>query len=537
MFGVGSLAIAILGPLVSAEIINSLASKQWLDFRYYLFLLILILVFQVIVSFAIQWIFLLIDEGLANNLRRKIVAEVLRKEYPFFESHWVGDIISRAVNDSTALKPFLTSGVLQILVDALTLIVVTVILLRMHPVLGLLTISTAPITIFYGRRTQPTLVEATRLTREKIAALTGKLQSWLTRIFSIKIHSLEKIALSQFSTENDELTSKSIKLGLWGATLGAINATLITLPSLLIFGYGGYITLSGRLSVGELFAFITFAGYFNQPIQRLIQIIVVNLPMLYAVYERVRELLEPDSDQNIEDAGEIPNRIECLRASGLQFQFRKEKQYHLRVSSFFARRGEITAISGPNGSGKSTLARLLAGIYEPEEGEIKILLEDETDLVVADRRKLFAYISQSPDLFDGTLRDNVTLYDQAPDMSRLRVLEKDLELEMWISSLEKEWDTEINGGLTARLSGGQIQKIALARLLYSDCPVLLLDEPSKNLDSEAIELLRSILTKGRQARIIILITHSTELLELCDRVYRLIPIKDQAAGYECVEEK
>lgn len=536
MLGLGSLATGLLSPLLGAEIINSLAAKQWPDFRYYLFILILLSVFQIALGFSLQWVYLIIDETLANSLRSRIVSAVLRKKYSFFERQWVGDIISRSVNDSAVLKPFLTSVVLQILIDALTLVVVTIILLRMHPVLGLLTISTAPITIFYGRKTQPSLIEATRLTREKIAALTGKLQSWLTRPFSLKIHSLEKVAFDQFSIENNGVTSSSVRLGLWGATLGAFNGILTALPSLLIFGYGGYITLSGSLSVGDLFAFITFSAYFTQPIQRLIQIAVVNLPALYAVYDRIKDFVEPDDEQGRDFGPSVKAQIEVesLRAVDLRFGFENENAYSLNVPSFTAHRGEITCITGANGSGKSTLARLLAGIYEPNKGTIKLL--PENDQVSSDRRQWFAYMSQSPDLFDGTLRDNVTLYDQAPDLPSLHRIEKELGLEKWIASLEKGWDTPINGGLTSTMSGGQLQKIALARLLYSDCPILLLDEPSKNLDSETIDMLKELLNKAKENHIVVLITHSSEMSAICDRVYRLNPTEEGSRDYQCVEE-
>jgi ABC-type bacteriocin/lantibiotic exporter with double-glycine peptidase domain len=532
--GFAETAALTIVPLIGARIINALKDGQWSSFRRYLWMLALVTLAQTIISFIHRYCLLQIEEQLGMSLRRLIVETVLHKELRFFEKHWVGDIVSRAINDSNILKSFLTNVLLQIVYDGVALAVVVVILVNMNPVLALLTIITAPVTVLYGRLVRRRLEQAALLVRENVAAVTGHLQSWLSRPFAIKIHSLEGEAARRFRAKNNELTANSVRIGVLGAGVGAINTTLLAIPSLLIFGYGGYITLNGSLTIGELFAFMTFTSYFNAPIQRLVRTLITTLPTLYPISMRVREFLSG------EDTEELPSNhqsvpVNSIRASDLRFSFGKEPVFNLSVPRLEARRGEIIGITGPNGAGKSTLARLLAGIYSPNEGEIILDLENKDSCAVKVRRRHFGFLPQSPALFDGTLAENVTLFDARLDKSKLVRIEEELGLREWVDSLASGWDTQINAGLATTFSGGQIQKIGLARILYREAPVLVFDEPASSLDQAAQPIVEHILSRPRADQIVLIIAHSQQLLACCDRVYQLRPLVGSQRTFECVE--
>jgi ABC-type bacteriocin/lantibiotic exporter with double-glycine peptidase domain len=532
LLGFTEITILIFVPLTSAKIINALVASDWRSFRRHLFTLALLTLSQILISFAHRYALLLIDERTGRGLRQSVIDTVLHKEFSFFEKHWVGDIVSRTVNDTGALQVFTTRIGLQLIYDSVTLAIVIVILIRMNPVLGVLTIATAPITLIYGRLVRSRLEAATLQLRQNIAGMTGHLQSWLSRPLAIKLHALEPKVLQRLIVKNDELAASAVRSGFLAAGIGSISSALLSIPTLLIFAYGGYTTLNGGLSIGELFAFMTFTSYFNAPIQRLISIVVSALSTLYPVYDRVSEFLADGAVEPVLKSTATPP-VARLEVRDLRFSFVSKPDNYLAVPSFIARKGEVVGLTGPNGSGKSTLARLLIGIYPVQEGEIIFETEAGGKYPPTERRRLFACVPQAPTLFDGTLLENVTLFEAQPDQAKLAQLEQELELSAWIASLPQGWQTEINAGLATTFSGGQIQKIGLARLLYRDAPVLLFDEPGTNLDAELRPALQRLITTARPNQIVIVISHSPDTLALCQRVYSLRPVAGAAAAYTC----
>lgn len=534
--GFTEITILIFVPLTSAKIINSLIASSWPSFQRHVATLILLVLAQTLVSFLHRYSLLLTDERLGNGVRRAIIDNVLSKELSFFERHWVGDIVSRAVNDGAVVQGFLTKVLIQIVYDGISLVIVVFILVRMNPVLGALTIATAPITILYGRMVRRRLEEVTLRVRESLAAVTSHLQSWLSRPLTIKLHTLEPQVARRFAAKNDELTNSAIRAGFLTAKVGATSTALLSVPSLLIFAYGGYLTLTGALSIGDLFAFMAFTSYFNGPIQRLIATLVTTLPTIYPVYDRIRELLaEGEFETPLPAPGKA--RVEQISIRNLEFAFESKPQTQISIPSLAFRRGQMIGITGPNGSGKTTLLRLLLGIYRPNSGDITLELSDGKTISATEGRRFFACLPQAPALFDGSVCENITLFDDNPDLTKLSQLEKELELSSWISSLPKGWQTEINAGMAQTLSGGQAQKIGLARLLYREAPILIFDEPTSSLDATTQILFERVLRTPRCDQIVIAVTHSRSLLDLCERVYILQPAVAGLASFNLVEEK
>lgn len=519
-------------PLVTAQIINALVAHDWNNFRRFLMLLGLQLGAQMLFSGLHQYAFLRIDESVGNSLRRTVVENVLRRKLEFFERFPAGDIISRTINDTMMLKNYLTNVFLQIIYDGLTLVIVLAILLMLNPTLALLTAAVSPLILVFSRLSERRIEDASMRVRISIGSLMESLQSWLSRPFQLKIYSLEPAASKRLAARNDDLTNTSIKLGVLSAIVGVINTTILSVPNLLIFGYGGYLTLSGQLNVGQLFAFVTFAAYFQAPLQRLSNIKVMALPSLYPVQQRLRELLGAES-LDFAEQSRPSVLVKSLAVKDLKFSFGHDG-YSLSVPDLVANRGEIVGIAGANGSGKSTVARLLAGLYEAHAGETKFQGDNGEELFSKERRKLFGFLPQDAALFDGTLHENICLFDGKADSATLSKLADELGFGEWIGSLPNAWDTEINANLAVTLSGGQMQKIGLARLLYNKRPILILDEPTNDLDEATRARLEKILKEARANHLIIVISHSGEMLSLCDRVYNLKPAREGSNEIVCV---
>jgi ABC-type bacteriocin/lantibiotic exporter with double-glycine peptidase domain len=463
---------------------------------------------------------------------------------------------------------------------------VAVVLLRMHPFLGLMTIAAAPVTIFYLRVVSERLEAGSLAIRESVAALSARLHSWLSRPLSMKAHGLEPVAARQIARRNDALTHHTVRLGLLGARVGAVNGGLLQVPSLLIFAYGGSTVLKGGLSIGGLFAFMTFASYFSAPVQRLIGLAAV-VPTIYPSYRRVAGLLRgqsaerrgwPDQDgshlllsQGPAAGAPIGDRPAALVASGLEYTARG---FSLQVESLRACRGEIVGITGANGTGKTTLMKLLTGLVRPRKGNIRIESAPDalcgteagspSDLAAASRihgenlpfvptgkrsldpdeerflatgksRRLFGILPQESEPLDGTLEENVTLFDPSPDADRLEIAATATGLTRWIGGLPAGWQTPLSGGRAVELSRGQLQRLGLARLLYRDAGILVLDEPEGRLDRSARKALAGTLARLATGRIVVVITHDPALLTCCHRLYDIRPSREDSSLHQCVE--
>ncbi len=527
-----SLVILVYMPLLGRDIIYSLVSRNWGDFRRAVITLGVVSIAQLIVGLIQSYAMLRLEVGVGERIRRRIVDVVLTKNLRFFEKNWVGDIVSRAINDSSALTNLLTGILLQIVVDVATLVVVVIFLVKMSATMTLISIATIPFSLLFLRQFRDRLESNSLNVQEGLARITGHLQSWLRNPLALKAYDLSPIAAKKFQEKNKLLSEDSVKAGFLGQFVAVVNTTLLSLPSLLIFGYGGFLVFSGTFGIGELFAFMTLMAHLNTPVLRLMTV-VATIPVIYPQYCRVSEFL--GSEDPDESAGKAPAKESVTGITARNVSFTRGENFHLVVPNFEARCGEVVAVVGANGSGKTTLARLLLGIYQPDSGQMQ--LRGTTRSPDAGTRGLFGVLPQEAVVFDGTLLENATLFESDPARDKVMSLAEQLGLMGWIDSLEDALDSKVNAGLSGRFSGGQMQRIGILRVIYRDPPIWILDEPSKGLDKEAWKNFKDLLKQRRPDTCVIVITHSQEAEDLCQRVYH-IEARDSDVGaqtFECVE--
>jgi ABC-type bacteriocin/lantibiotic exporter with double-glycine peptidase domain len=532
IISLSELLILISLPLVGAKIINALAEKNDASFKDNLWLLFCLTMLQLILNFINGYLIMIINEQAGNSLRKKLTDVILKKDLPFYENFWIGDMTARTLNDTSAIKGYLTQTYVQAIIDLLTVMVVIFVLANLHPILAILTIITAPITIWSGRAFRPRIESLTLKVRESIGALTGSLQTWFSRSVALKTHSLEIVAYKQFSDKSEDYTRKAVCLGFESAKMGAINMLLLGIPSLIIFAYGGFLTLNERLTVGSLFAFMTYTSYFNGPIQRLIGIINLQLPSISPIYHRIIDILKEDREILPDYSPDF--KVVSLSLNELKFSF-KNSSFSLSIDRLIALKGEAIGISGKNGSGKSTLSKVIKGLYVPDSGLIRLIDPENQELTNSALNPYISILPQEQTMFEGTLLDNVTLFDPSPDYKKLDKISRDLDLAPMISSLEKGWQTVLQTETSVSLSGGQKQKIGLARVLYLNKPIVILDEPESSFDEIARPMLLAILKALKRERIILIVSHSADILDLCDREYRLQEEINKTGHFKCAQ--
>lgn len=286
--------------------------------------------------------------------------------------------------------------------------------------------------------------------------------------------------------------------------------------TILLYVLGGWLICAGSLTIGAVFAFVSYSGYVTGPVSALL-----NLKMYFArIFPSARRLFRFLDMETEADAGKSPLKgwPPKLEFRNVEFWYEEERPI-LQGVSFSVEPGEKVAIIGQNGSGKSTILNLLLRFYEPKAGQILADGVDVQDISLEEYRGLFSVVSQEPYLFLGNILENVDLQGDA-DPDQLAAALRASGVESYLPRLPEKERTQI-GRNGARLSGGEKQKLAVARALLKDASVVILDEATSGFDVESDAYLHDVILHQMQGKTVIMITHHYHNLEGMDQVWRL----------------
>jgi ABC-type bacteriocin/lantibiotic exporter with double-glycine peptidase domain len=520
LLGLIEIYLVIRIPFVNADLINALVYSQLDVFKHWAVILLLLFTGQLLIGFCNKYLFVFYNENMEKNIREGVFEYVLTQATSFTEKHSTGDILSRILNDTPKIKGFMTSVVLQLCFDALSIIVAFSILIHRSWVLSLIVFAFAPLAIIAGTFFKAKIGAATHEVQEKVAVFTSKAQTWVNRFGGVKIYGIETASSRQFKSESTKFTHATIRAGKWHILMSAVNAIFLGAPSVLVLVVGGYYCQQGRLSIGELFAFLTFSTYFIAPLQRIIALINVELPKAYPIYERFKEFgmtgghcaHDSNSWNYNDERGDFTMSAQdgfTLEITSLEYE---KSGFRLSIPHLLFHSGMVYGITGANGSGKSTLAKIMKGVLSFKSGKISFVNKD--DMIPKSQTFL---LSQNTFFFDGSLQENITLFERNNDTKKYKEIIQRLDIEKH----ELAFSKTVNAEQSRIFSGGEMQKVNIARLMYSNCPVLILDEPDSFTDTKTKGILKGWVKDAKQGRIIIVITHDKEFFDICDIVYSL----------------
>jgi ATP-binding cassette subfamily B protein len=465
--------------------------------------------------YLVSWI----GERVVNDVRRDVYAHLLQLSPAFFDVSRTGDVVSRVTTDTTLLEQVagtsvslalrnLLMGAGSLAMLALTSLKLTLLVLLMVPLV------VAPIVLFGGR-----VRRLSRQSQDRVAALGAQLDETLHEIRTLQAYGHEAYEVREFG-RRVESAFESARRRI------AQRATLIAAVILLVFGgvgvilwIGGHDVLAGRLSAGELSAFVFYAALVAGAAGAVSEV-VGDLQRGAGAAERLLEIL------GTRPAIEAPARPQALPdppQGSLEFQ---DVTFHYparpgqaALASFSLRvaPGEKLALVGPSGAGKSTLFQLLLRFYDPDQGVVRL---DGVDLRQADPaqvRRRIALVSQEPAIFAGSVRENVRYgREDASDEAVRRACEAAFAME-FVERLPEGLDSVL-GERGVRLSGGQRQRLAIARAVLSDRPVLLLDEATSALDAQSERMVQAALERLMRGRTTLIIAHRLATVQSVDRI-------------------
>lgn len=319
----------------------------------------------------------------------------------------------------------------------------------------------------------------------------------------------------EFDQNQKDIIEKQKQMNMLGQWNTITDSLMVQFLSTLLYILGANLVFDLQLSVGSVFAFITYSSYVTGPISAILNIgyllsgIIPSTKRYYAFMD-----LEEETD-NGETADLCPDDLKMEQVSFAyeKLAYEKEKYVLKDVDILFAK-GSKTAIIGRNGSGKTTIINLLTRMYEPISGKILLGAEKISELSLSAYRNIISVVSQQIYLFNDTIRNNICLYKQV-DEARIEAACKDSGLEDFIKEVSLDYVVGQNG---AMLSGGQKQKIALARALIHDKPIIIFDEATSNTDAYSEQQINKLLNTKLKEKTVIVITHKKEILNKVDQI-------------------
>ncbi len=334
----------------------------------------------------------------------------------------------------------------------------------------------------------------------------------------VKLWGLDRIMVGRFIKSQRNLVNLSIKMGLIDKLNELSETVIFQLITDLVYVVGAYFVFGNSLTVGELFAFITYSSYITGPISAILNIgynFANIIPSAKRYFDFIDTEGEPYVKCNGESVSESRDSTAFITYESVSFSYSDEKRI-LDNISFKINKGEKVAIVGANGSGKSTIVNLLLRLYQPDSGKILLDGVDINSINLREYRKMISVVSQDMYLFNASIKNNITLNSKMTELDNFKAVRK-FGISEFVEKLPDKYETVV-GRNGAKVSGGERQKIALARALVRDSKILVLDEATANYDIESEAAVNEFIGKSLNEKTAIIISHKPDILRYVDKV-------------------
>ena len=466
-------------------------------------------------TYLVGWV----GQRALQDLRVRLFSHLQSLSIGFYSRNRAGVIISRLTNDVEALDQLVSDGIATLFQSGLTLIGVVVILIVLDPHLALLTFLALPLLAAGGLAFRIASADAYRLTREKIATITGYLQESLSGIRVVRAFGQERRHIARFRELNEDNRGANMKtVNLNAAYFPAVEllSALVTVEILII---GGIEAINGHTSTGVVFAFIAALNNFFDPIQQLSQLYTTYQSGMAAL-DKIFELLDEQPDLvDAPGAEPLPRIRGELRFDDVSFRYGAgdEASWALRDIDIVIPPGQTVALVGATGAGKSTFAKLVARFYDPTDGRVLIDDHDLRSITAGSLRSQLGIVPQEGFLFSGTVRENIAFGRPGATDEDVFQAARAVGADAFIRGLENGYDTQV-GERGVQLSAGQRQLLAFARALVADPRVLVLDEATSNVDVHTESLIEQGLRRLLAGRTAIVIAHRLSTISSAGRI-------------------
>lgn len=508
----------LANPLLIQQIIDKVVSQSNLSALQVLgAALVASALFQGLLTAVRTWLLMDTTDRMDLLLGSQVIDKLLRLPLKFFENRPVGEL-SQRLSELGNLRGFLTGTAITSALDLLFATIYILIMVTYSPLLTVVALGTVPLYVIMVLFIAPLYRRLIRKQAQFAAKTQSHLIETLSGIQTVKAQHFELNSRWRWQERYSGQIAEGFKSVVLGSSAGEVGNFLNQLSSLLIIWVGVYQVVNGDLSLGQMIAFRIIAGYVTGPILRLsslwqgFQQVEISMERLADIVDQVPETDEKDANQI-----SLPAISGNVKIEDLRFRFGKQGPNQIDGVNLEIPSGSFIGIVGQSGSGKSTLMKLIPRLYEADEGRILIDNYDISKVNLSSVRQQIGIVPQDCLLFEGTIRDNITMNHPEADTDSVIRVAKAAAAHDFIMELPDGYGTHL-GERGAGLSGGQRQRIAIARTLLQNPNLLILDEATSALDYDTESTVCMNLQKALAGKTVFFITHRLSTVRHADRI-------------------
>ena len=454
-------------------------------------------------------------QATVQDMRNEMTDKINRTSVSYFDKHQFGDLLGRFTSDVETVSNALQQSFLQIVNAVFTLVLVIGTVLYLNLQLGAVVVVTIPITYFGARfimsKSQPYFKQQA----DALGTLNGFVQENLTGFNVLKLFGREDRSLDYFKEITEDLQKVGFKANFISGLMMPVLNGLSDLTYLIVAVLGGLQVLAGRLTIGNMQAFVQYVWQINQPIQNLTQL-AGQLQSAKSSLDRIFQLMdEPDEANDATEVleGDLTGQVSFKH---VDFQYVADKSL-IRDFNLEVNPGEMVAIVGPTGAGKSTIINLLMRFYDVTSGSISVDGHDIRNLSRQDYRKQFGMVLQDAWLFEGTIKKNLRFGNLEATDEEIVEAAKAANVDHFIRTLPGGYNMEMNQE-SSNISLGQKQLLTIARALLADPKILILDEATSSVDTRLELLIQKAMKTLMQGRTSFVIAHRLSTIQEADKI-------------------
>ncbi|NLH98634.1 MAG: ABC transporter ATP-binding protein [Chthonomonadales bacterium] len=510
--------LGLPGPLIVRYLVDHLVARKPFPIHLFFLAYVGVSLASSLVGAGLSLTVTYLGQRFKYDMRRKLYAHMQTLSLGFFEKNQTGKLMSNITNDVATLDQLISGGFVTLVSDLVTLIAVLAIVFNMNWYLACWSLSVFPLYILNYLAHIGKIKQRADEIREERDIMLGDLQERLAGALVVKSYAKERFEVRQFVGQNRNLLELNVNQGMLGTRLWTLAEFIGSgLGIAIIMLVGGRQVMAGHLTPGSLIAFVSFiTGYLYGPILRLIQI-NDQIARTNAALTRIFGTL--DTEPNIKDkptAIELPVIQGAVEYRDVWFEY-EPGQPVIKGVSLSVKPGQMVAFVGQSGSGKTTMINLLSRHYDVTGGAILVDGHDIRDVTLASLRRQVGVVIQETILFNTTIRENIRYGRLEATDEEVAEAARAANVAHVIEALPKGYDTRI-GEEGVKLSGGEKQRIAIARAILSDPRILVLDEATSSLDSETETLIQEALERLMQGRTSFVIAHRLSTIVKADMI-------------------
>jgi ATP-binding cassette subfamily B protein len=501
-----------------AAVVNATFGQQRLGIlNFAAVAVIVIAAVGAISSYAENYLTVNVGQRVMHDLRRTVYHHIQRLSLSFYDKVKTGDLISRVTSDIGAIQDFISSALLGILVDVLTLLGMLGVMFYLNWTFTLIALSVLPILFVVVYTFTHRIKSASREVRKKESEIVSVIQEVISSMRVVKAFAREDYEERRF--EQESLASVEIALKARGlkAMLPPIVEIIVAAGTCLVLWYGARLVLSGVLSVGDMVVFLLYLGKMYKPMRDLSKM-TDTFSKAVVGFERIKEVLETERQvRNLPGARRAPILKGRIEFDHVYFGYGDDRQI-LKDMSFKIEPGQVAALVGPTGAGKTTVVSLMPRFYDPTSGQVRIDGYDVRRFKLRSLRQQFGFVLQDTMLFHATIAQNIAYGKPEATTQEIIRAAKLANAAEFIDKMPQGYNTMV-GERGVTLSGGQRQRVAIARAIIRNSPILIMDEPTTGLDAASEEIVFEALARLMEGKTSIVIAHRLATVRRADVIF------------------